>query len=254
MSALLFFYATLIIACTCSNSKSDNSLGRGQQIRASQKATAEAVDLSISPAFSRETLFWHYLVFVDTFRKGTPSAVAFKLWVQWHLFFQSSTQCCKAVERHALPLAAWLNFSALREWEKGQKNPQNPCKFSVNVTEVLNNTQSLGDALGFSHTARDVTLRLWRQRSSDTGALPTQLDSIFSSALFLLLQKKITGTLRCQVSFHFQAQAYAPNTFFLAITCPLTRRCLYCAAAACREVFNELETHLPRLGKNSCDN
>lgn len=134
MSALLFFRATLVIAHTCSNSNSDNSLGRGYQIKSLQKATAEAVDLSFSPAFSRETLFWHYLAFVDTFRKGTPNAVAFKLWVQRHLFFQSSTQCCKAVELHTLPWAMWLNFSALREWEKGKK--PTPCKFSINVTEV----------------------------------------------------------------------------------------------------------------------
>lgn len=149
------------------------------------------------------------------------------------------------------PLSCGAKLLSIKGMGKGIKNS---CKFSINVTEVFNSTQSLGGALGSSYAARDVTLRLWHQRSSDTGALPTQLDSIFSSAVFLLLQKKITGTLWCQVSFHFQAQAYVPNTSFLAITCRLTCRCLYCTAAACREVFNKLETHLPRLDNNFCDN
>jgi len=36
---------------------------------------------------------------------------------------------------------------------------KNPGKFSANVTEVWNNVGGLGDALSFSHTASDVTLR-----------------------------------------------------------------------------------------------
>lgn len=157
----------LIIACTCSNSNSDNSLGKGQQRRESQKATAEAVDLSISPAFRREILFWHYLVFVDTFRKGTPSAVAFELWVQWHLFFfQSSAQYCKAVELHTVPLAVWLHSSVLRKWEKGKK--KNPCQFSINVTEVFSKKRCSGlFTYGpWCHAAAVTSAQLWDRSSA----------------------------------------------------------------------------------------
>lgn len=177
------------------------------------KAPAEAIDFSIQLAVEKHyldiTLFSQTLSerahkgnsnpgCNGTFFSRAEYAVATPI---------NSTPRSKAFPAHLLKWqrdvsVAWLNLSG---YVKGKIPQQMLLRFWITH-----------DARSSSHRASDVMLRQWRQRRPDMGALPTQLDSIFSSVVLLLLQKKVTGTLWHQASSHFQAETYVPDTFSLA--------------------------------------